>query len=173
LSGQRSKLRARRSRCKFARRSVRHRRGRGMRLRRIDLGEVRAAACCFLVVRLMRASEEMWRVMWVFCQAHLLKGQMKRKKCTSGREESVNMCEDEEKEQDEDKLRNCTYSNCKAAILLGKPVTSRLISHGLNESRDVLTAPPLDSPLCCFRRRTGLGVLPTYSCAWRIVERSR
>jgi hypothetical protein len=95
------------------------------------------------------------------------------KKCISGREESVNMCRDEEKEQDEDMLRKCTYSNCKAAILLGKPVTRRLISHGLSESRDVLTAPPLDSPLCCFRRRTGLGVLPTYSCAWRIVERSR
>ena len=31
-----------------------------------------AAACCFLLVRLMRASEAMWRVMWVFCQAHLL-----------------------------------------------------------------------------------------------------
>lgn len=31
-----------------------------------------AAVCCFLVVRLMRASAAMWRVMWVFCQAHLL-----------------------------------------------------------------------------------------------------
>ena len=30
-----------------------------------------AAVCCFLEVRLMRASEAMWRVMWVFCQAHL------------------------------------------------------------------------------------------------------
>jgi len=28
--------------------------------------------CCFLEVRLMRSSEAMWRVMWVFCQAHLL-----------------------------------------------------------------------------------------------------
>ena len=54
-----------------------------------------------------------------------------------------------------------TYSNCKAAILLGKPVTKHVISHGRSESRDVLTAPPLDSPLCCLRRRTGLGVLPT------------
>jgi hypothetical protein len=76
-------------------------------------------------------------------------------------------------ERDEDGMQTCTYSNCKAAILLGKPVTRQLISQGLSESRDVLTAPPLDSPLCCFRRRTGLGVLPTYSCAWRIVERSR
>ena len=75
--------------------------------------------------------------------------------------------------EDGEILRRCTYSNCKAAILLGKPVTRQLISQGLNESRDVLTAPPLDSPLCCLRRRTGLGVLPTYSCAWRMVERSR
>lgn len=58
-----------------------------------------------------------------------------------------------------------TYSNCSAAILLGKPVTKHVISHGRRESRDVLTAPPLDSPLCCLRRRTGLGVLPTYRFA--------
>lgn len=66
-----------------------------------------------------------------------------------------------------------TYSNCNAAILLGNPVTSNAISHGRSESREVLTAPPLTSPLCCFRRRTGFGVLPTYKEAWRMVDRSR
>ena len=73
-------------------------------------------------------------------------------------------CGDVEK-QETWEVRNstldCTYSNCNAAILLGNPVTRHVISHGRNESRDVLTAPPLDSPLCCLRRRTGLGVLPT------------
>lgn len=72
-----------------------------------------------------------------------------------------------------DSEMDSTYSNCNAAILLGNPVTKHVISHGRKESRDVLTAPPLDSPLCCLRRRTGLGVLPTYRFAWRIVDRSR
>lgn len=53
-----------------------------------------------------------------------------------------------------------TYSNCRAAILLGKPVTKQVISHGRSVSLDVRTAPPFDSPLCCLRRRGGLGVEP-------------
>lgn len=73
---------------------------------------------------------------------------------------------------DEGKL-GWTYSNCNAAILLGNPVTRQTISQGLRETRDVLTAPPLASPLCCFSRRTGFGVLPTYREAWRIVDRRR
>lgn len=55
-----------------------------------------------------------------------------------------------------------TYSNCKAAMLEGKPVTKQTISHGLRLVFDVLTAPPCTRPLCCLRRRTGFGVLPTY-----------
>ena len=66
-----------------------------------------------------------------------------------------------------------TYSNCRAAILLGNPVTRQVISHGRNESREVLAAPPFVSPLCCLSRRAGLGVLPTYNDAWRTVDRSR
>lgn len=55
-----------------------------------------------------------------------------------------------------------THSNCRAAILLGKPVTKHVISHGRRVSLDVRTAPPLASPLCCLSRRGGFGVLPMY-----------
>ncbi len=62
-------------------------------------------------------------------------------------------------------LRN-TYSNCKAAIFDGNPVTIQVISllqldghyamrtfedqgtHGRSFSREVLTAPPFERPLC-------------------------
>jgi hypothetical protein len=54
-----------------------------------------------------------------------------------------------------------TYSNCKAAIFEGNPVTRQVISHGRSVFLDVLTAPPLAIPLCCFKRLTGCGVLPT------------
>ena len=53
------------------------------------------------------------------------------------------------------------YSNCKAAMLDGKPVTMQAISHGLRLLRDVRAAPPLEMPLCWARRRSGLGVEPT------------
>jgi hypothetical protein len=55
-----------------------------------------------------------------------------------------------------------TYSNFKAAIELGNPVTSTIISQGRRFSRDVRTAPPLASPLCCLSRLGGFGVDPTY-----------
>lgn len=41
---------------------------------------------------------------------------------------------------------SCSYSNCKAAILDGKPITTHIISQGL--FFDVRIAPPLESPLC-------------------------
>ena len=41
-----------------------------------------------------------------------------------------------------------TYSNCKAAILEGKPVTMHVISHGRSDRVAVRLAPPLDMPLC-------------------------
>jgi hypothetical protein len=66
-----------------------------------------------------------------------------------------------------------TYSNCKAAILLGKPVTKQVISQGRSESFEVRAAPPIASPLCCRSLLTGFGVLPTYKDWWRTVERSR
>lgn len=52
------------------------------------------------------------------------------------------------------------YSNFSAATMLGNPETRPIISQGRKVSRDVRTAPPLDSPLCCFRRRGGFGVEP-------------
>lgn len=64
------------------------------------------------------------------------------------------------------------YSNLRAATILGKPETSAIISHGRSESRDVRTAPPFASPLCCLRRLGGFGVEPIYSDACRTVERS-
>ena len=56
-----------------------------------------------------------------------------------------------------------TYSNCRAAIFEGKPVTIVVISHGRNVEAEVRVAPPTASPLCCFRRRGGFGVEPTYN----------
>ena len=53
------------------------------------------------------------------------------------------------------------HSNCRAAILLGKPVTIALIIHGRLSSLEVRYAPPCARPLCCLRRRGGLGVEPT------------
>lgn len=47
------------------------------------------------------------------------------------------------------------YSNFRAATVPGNPDTMPTISHGLKECRDVRTAPPLASPLCCFSRRGG------------------
>jgi hypothetical protein len=66
-----------------------------------------------------------------------------------------------------------TYSNCKAAILLGNPVTRHVISHGLRLFLEVRTAPPVLSPLCCLSLLVGFGVLPTYTDWWRTVERRR
>ena len=60
------------------------------------------------------------------------------------------------------KYKKFTDSNCKAATFEGNPDTIQAISHGRRESLEVLTAPPFDSPLCCFNRRAGLGVEPTY-----------
>lgn len=47
-----------------------------------------------------------------------------------------------------------TYSNCNAAIWLGKPVTMQLISQGRRLGLLVRTAPPFAIPLCCRRRLT-------------------
>lgn len=55
--------------------------------------------------------------------------------------------------------------------MLGNPETSIITSHGRSVCRAVRTAPPLDSPLCCFSRLVGCGVDPIYSEAWRIVDR--
>jgi hypothetical protein len=44
--------------------------------------------------------------------------------------------------------------------LEGNPVTMHVISHGRFPCIDVRFAPPLLEPLCCPRRRAGLGVLP-------------
>mmetsp|Transcript_34880 Transcript_34880/g.104339 ORF Transcript_34880/g.104339 Transcript_34880/m.104339 type:complete len:402 (+) Transcript_34880:72-1277(+) len=54
------------------------------------------------------------------------------------------------------------YSNCSAAILLGKPHTQSTIFHGLQ--RFVFHAPIVSSPLCCRRRRRGSTVKPMYVC---------
>jgi len=87
---------------------VRQRRGRGGRLRRLDLGDARAmaaAVCCFLVVRLMRASEAMWRVMWVFCQAHLsglLEERRLKEKCNVGTDEATRMQDNGKVEESRD-----------------------------------------------------------------------
>lgn len=63
------------------------------------------------------------------------------------------------------------YSNLSAATILGNPETKTIISQGRRLSRDVRAAPPLDSPLCCFRRRGGFGVEPMYRDACLTVER--
>lgn len=65
------------------------------------------------------------------------------------------------------------YSNCKAATLDGNPETTQVISHGRRCCRAVLTAPPLDKPLCWSSRRRGFGVDPTYRAECRTVDRSR
>lgn len=64
-----------------------------------------------------------------------------------------------------------TYSNFKAATELGNPVTSTIISQGRRLSRDVRTAPPLASPLCCLSLLGGFGVDPTYIDLLLTVER--
>lgn len=64
-----------------------------------------------------------------------------------------------------------TYSNFSAAIELGKPETKMAISQGRSFSREVRTAPPLASPLCCLSRLGGFGVDPTYIDACLTVER--
>lgn len=53
-----------------------------------------------------------------------------------------------------------THSNFRAAIMLGKPETRAIISHGRRLALDVRTAPPLTWPLCCFNRLGGFGVDP-------------
>ena len=57
--------------------------------------------------------------------------------------------------------RAVAYSNCRAAICDGKPEMMQAISQGRKLSLDVLTAPPLERPLCWASRRTGFGVEPT------------
>lgn len=48
-----------------------------------------------------------------------------------------------------------SYSNLRAAILLGKPETTATISHGRSDAREVRVAPPFTSPLCCLSRLGG------------------
>lgn len=64
-----------------------------------------------------------------------------------------------------------THSNFRAAIMLGNPDTKPTISHGRRLLREVRLAPPGVSPLCCFKRRGGLGVDPIYREVRRTVDR--
>jgi hypothetical protein len=64
-----------------------------------------------------------------------------------------------------------SHSNFKAATIEEKPDTRPTISQGLSVERAVRAAPPFTSPLCCFNRLGGLGVLPMYREAWRTVDR--
>lgn len=64
-----------------------------------------------------------------------------------------------------------SYSNFRAATMLGKPDTTPTISQGRSLFRAVRTAPPLALPLCWFSRRGGWGVEPMYSDPWRTVLR--
>jgi hypothetical protein len=59
------------------------------------------------------------------------------------------------------KRHNTHTSNCRAADLDGNPYTMHTTSQGLSESLEVLTAPPVEMPLCCFHLRTMFGVDPT------------
>lgn len=63
------------------------------------------------------------------------------------------------------------HSNFSAATALGKPATRATISHGRSLFLDVRAAPPIASPLCCFKRRGGCGVDPMYNEAWLTVDR--
>ena len=65
------------------------------------------------------------------------------------------------------------HSNCRAEILEGKPATMQVISHGRRLFLEVLTAPPVEIPLCCASLRRGLGVEPMYSDLLLAIERNR
>ena len=66
-----------------------------------------------------------------------------------------------------------SYSNCRAAMFDGNPLTMQVISHGCRWWRAVLAAPPRETPLCWARRRGGFGVDPIYKAVCRIMDRKR
>jgi len=66
-----------------------------------------------------------------------------------------------------------TYSNCRAAMLDGKPWTMQVISHGRSVCRAVLVAPPFVWPLCWLSLKVLSQVVSGIPVGWTTCDVGR